>query len=110
MNAWDLTWFIVTLLGLIVTALLAYEAHKDRALAAPELQAAGRQVFRHECFRVIKLVMLLIAIGIMAWKNEIGDEKLIAIRSGLMAGVAVLLTVNSLMDLAFRLKHVKRRR
>lgn len=110
MNVWDMTWFIVTLFGLLVTARLVAESRTDWKMATEYLRPLARQMYRHELLRLVKQALLLIGIGVVSFRDSVGTEAVISFRSGVMAAVALLLTINSFWDITFLHKYFQERR
>jgi hypothetical protein len=107
MSGWDLALFIVTLLGLFLTVVLAVESFQDVKYAPPRLRPLGMTIFRHELVRAVKQLMLVAAIAVVAWRDVLGVDTVITIRNALIAGVAIALSLNSLWDVRFRSKHLR---
>lgn len=102
MNGLDLTWASVAIFGLVTTILLWWDTLVDIRMAPKHLRGLAIQISRRELLRVVKVSMLLVAIGIIFLRHRIGDELMIAIRNGIMVAVIALLTANSFWDLAYR--------
>lgn len=101
----DLLWLMVASLGSLVTAWLVRETRRDLNAAPDKLKALATQSFRHEVFRLVKIVLLLVAISMTLFRGRISDGAIIGIRNGIMAAVIVLLAVNSIWDAWWRLRY-----
>lgn len=107
MSGWDLALFVVTLLGLFLTVVLTVESYQDVKHAPERLRPLGMTIFRHELVRSLKQLLLVVAIGVVAWRDVLGDDMVITIRNALIAAVAVALSLNSLWDVRFRSRHLR---